>query len=336
MKKKTKTMSWAEEECRLACKRENPNFDFDSDDFDYGCSCYKSALKAYNAMSEDGHSGASWGFTKNILIRLLNHQPLSPITEEDFKFNGCDTFYSDEYLKSRNLKSHIQCPRYSALFRSEYLDGKVTYNDVDRAYFIDIENESNTWSGDDSFLDEMFPITLPYIPPKTPFKIFAQEFLCDEKNGDFDTRGILYIITPDGEKIEINKFEKEQNGHWCDITKEEYEDRLLNKRIDTVKKKSARDLLWTLISNSASDEEIEKREKAWRELFSSDVKDRLEELLCKKCSFFEKEENYKYNTFSMRQYLCNFDDNTKTDLPKELIEIKDFLKQILDKVKECY
>ena len=41
--------SWAEQECRLACKKENPDFDFDSDDFDYGCSCYKSALKAYIA-----------------------------------------------------------------------------------------------------------------------------------------------------------------------------------------------------------------------------------------------------------------------------------------------
>ena len=31
---------WAEQECRLACKQENPNFDFDSDDFDYGFNCY--------------------------------------------------------------------------------------------------------------------------------------------------------------------------------------------------------------------------------------------------------------------------------------------------------
>ena len=36
---------WAEQECKLACKKENPNFDFGSDDFDYGCSCYESALK---------------------------------------------------------------------------------------------------------------------------------------------------------------------------------------------------------------------------------------------------------------------------------------------------
>ena len=54
--------SWAEQECRLACKRENPNFDFDSNDFDYGCSCYKSALKAYNSLVEDDHSGMSFSY----------------------------------------------------------------------------------------------------------------------------------------------------------------------------------------------------------------------------------------------------------------------------------
>lgn len=62
---------WAEQECRIACKKENPDFDFNSDEFDYRCSCYKSALKAYKSLMEDGHSGASFGFTKNILIRLM-------------------------------------------------------------------------------------------------------------------------------------------------------------------------------------------------------------------------------------------------------------------------
>ena len=58
---------WAEQECRLACKKENPNFDFDSDDFDYGCSCYKSALKAYTSLAVDGLSGMSFSFTRDIL-----------------------------------------------------------------------------------------------------------------------------------------------------------------------------------------------------------------------------------------------------------------------------
>lgn len=79
-----KMSEWAEQECRIACKKENPNFNFESDEFDYGCSCYKSALKAYKALCDDGHSGYSFSVTKNILNRLMEGIPLTPITDEDF------------------------------------------------------------------------------------------------------------------------------------------------------------------------------------------------------------------------------------------------------------
>ena len=61
---------WAEQECRIACKKENPDFNFDGEDFDYGCSCYKSALKAYQGLCEDGHSGTSFNFTRRILEQI--------------------------------------------------------------------------------------------------------------------------------------------------------------------------------------------------------------------------------------------------------------------------
>ena len=62
---------WAEKEIEMACKKENPEWDGKS--FDYGCSCYQSALKAYKSLEKDEHSGCSWNITKNILIRL-RHQ----------------------------------------------------------------------------------------------------------------------------------------------------------------------------------------------------------------------------------------------------------------------
>ena len=118
-------LQWAEQECRIACKKENPDYNFDSDDFDYGCSCYKSALKAYKSLMEDGHSGASWNFTKRILERLMDNQPLTPITDDDFFINGEEVakLNDSEYLKERGLKSDIQCPRMSSLFRKEYSPG---------------------------------------------------------------------------------------------------------------------------------------------------------------------------------------------------------------------
>lgn len=226
---------WAEQEARIACKRENPDYDFDSDEFDYGCSCYKSALKAYKSLCEDGHSGMSWGFTKNILIRLMEGQPLTPITDEDFfsveRGTEAHPLEAPEYLAERGLKSHLQCPRMSGLFREETLDGKVSYHDVDRSYSINVEDERDTYHSWTGWLDEMFPITMPYMPKRGKYKIYEQTFLTDPKNGDFDTKGILYVITPEGEKVDVNIYRAEKDGKMVEITKEEYEERLA-RRID--------------------------------------------------------------------------------------------------------
>ena len=318
---------WAENECRIACKRENPNYNFDTDEFDYGCSCYKSALKAYNSLLEDEHSGASFGFTKNILKRLLDALPLTPIKDEDFFFenNGereiCK-LESPEYLKERGLKSEIQCPRMSSLFRCETLDGKVSYHDIDRAYFIDIENPSDTFGSNFDFLDEMFPITMPYSPSKEKYKIYVQTFLTDKKNGDFDTRGIIYMITPSGKRIELNLYYTEIDGKMTQIPKNQY-DELLKKRIDKLNEKIASHLLWTLFCNSGTEEEIQRKEVTYRNL-SEIQKNEILKKLSEMCKFFEKEENYQYNTFIITQSLCEGEIEKFKNI-HELVSISEYL-----------
>ena len=255
---------WAEQECRIACKKENPDFNFDGEDFDYGCSCYKSALKAYKSLCEDDHSGASFNFTRIILERLMEGQPLTPITDKDFE--GGVSIFSDKDLASRGLKSEIQCPRMSSLFRKETLDGKVSYSDNNRAYCINIANPSVTFSSaKDQVVDEFFPITMPYMPGEGKYKVYCQTFLTDKKNGDFDTQAILYFITPDGKRVDVNRYQTEKDGKMVDITKEEYEV-LRKKRIDGRRDKVADSLLWTLLSNSASEEERNRRETRWKDL----------------------------------------------------------------------
>lgn len=316
---------WAERECRIACKKENPDFNFDSKAFDYGCSCYKSALKAYKSLCKDGHSGVSFNFTRIILERLMEGLPLTPITDEDFK--GEDSICGDEDLTSRGLKSEIQCPRMSSLFRRETLDGKVSYSDIDRAYCINIENPSDTYSSaKDQVVDEFFPITMPYMPEKGKYKVYCQTFLTDKKNGDFDTQAILYFITPDGKRVDVNRYQTEKDGKMVDITKEEYES-LLEKRIDGLRDKVAYNLLWTLLSNSASEEEIKRREMRWNDLLLS-TRNGIEDSLRQMCAFFEVPENYKYNTFEVHQELCigNFDSFKDIN---ELVKIGEFLQNIL-------
>ena len=322
-------LDWAEQECRIACKRENPDFNFDDDKaFDYGCSCYKSALKAYKSLCNDGHSGYSWSITKNILIRLMNDQPLTPITDEDFFMNAPkESFeFDSDYLKKQGLKSEIQCPRMTSLFRSEALDGTVSYHDINRAYFVNAEEPSDTYSTNTDFLDEMFPITMPYMPEQGKYKIYAQTFLTDPKNGDFDTKGLLYMDTPKGERVALNIFRTERNGKMVDISKEEY-DELLRKRIDTLDKKVANHLLWTLISNSSDHKETERREKTYAER-EQYLKDNDFVGLKIKCEFFNDPEHWQYNTFSMHQALCSGDEEKYKDIP-ELVSIAKYLSCIL-------
>lgn len=322
--------TWAENECRLACKKENPDYIFDSNDFDYGCSCYKSALKAYKSLLEDEHSGVSFGFTKRILERLMNNQPLTPITDADFFSveRGTEVYplESNEYLKKHGLKSELQCPRMSSLFRTETLDGQVSYHDIDRYYYVDIENPSDTYGTSADFLDKMFPITMPYKPEKGKYVIYAQTFLSDAKNGDFDTRGIIYMETPKGERIDIDIYLTEKDGKMTEITKEEY-NRLMEHRVDRLNKKVAEDILWTLLSNSASDEEIERRERTYNGL-SLTMRNGFIERLVEMCKFFENPEHYQYNTFGMVQALCTNNTEYFKDIP-ELVEIANYLQTIL-------
>ena len=319
---------WAEQECRIACKKENPDFNFDGEDFDYGCNCYKSALKAYKSLCEDDHSGASFDFTKIILERLMDGQPLTPITDEDFFIvRPKYPVESDKWLAEHGLKSWIQCPRMSSLFRRETLDGKVSYSDNNRAYCINIENPSVAFSSaKDQVVDEFFPITMPYMPEEGKYKVYCQTFLTDKKNGDFDTQAILYFITPDGKRVDVNRYQTEKDGKMVDITKEEYE-ALLEKRIDRLRDKVADSLLWTLLSNSASEEEIKRRETIWNDLLPS-TRTGIEDSLRQMCAFFEVPENYKYNTFEIHQELCMGNFDSFKDI-NELVEIGVFLQNIL-------
>lgn len=56
-------------------------------------------------------------------------------------------------------------------------------------------------------------------------KVVREEFLIDPKNGDFDTIGFLYFLTPEGHKVELNRFFKEENGQMVPIDKTEFDER---------------------------------------------------------------------------------------------------------------
>lgn len=209
---------WAKKEVEVACKRENPNWDGES--FDYGCSCYMSALKAFESLCDDGHSGYSFSVTRNILKKLLDNRPLTPITDEDFV--NQTSIYDD--------KEEYQCPRMSSLFKTVYEDGSVEYSDVNRAYSFDAEFPDDTFTCgfDTNFLNKLIPITLPYDGTSTKYAIKVQRF--DTKDGG-EYRAILSITDPDGKVIPVNKYYRlgDKYSEHQTITKEEFELALQNR-----------------------------------------------------------------------------------------------------------
>lgn len=212
---------------KVWCDREAEIFIKKSKADDYTKLCLDSAIKAYKSLLGDGHSGYSINVTKEILLRLIDNMPLTAIEETDDWMKLPDAF---------NKRGAIECyqsTRYSSLFKNVYSDGSIKYNDCHRDICVDINNPNETYSSGlaSRILDEIFPITLPYYPVSKKFKIYCEDFLSVKVPGvhnDFDTVGIFYVITPNGDKININRFFKEKDDSMEEISLIEYTNRKKN------------------------------------------------------------------------------------------------------------
>lgn len=160
----------------------------------------------------------SIGFTKHILNRLIDGKPLTPIEDTEDMWN---MYYTDEKGK------HYQCKRMSSLFKDVSVDGTVKYSDVNRYYCTSKDNPNVSWHNGfvAKIYDEMFPLTMPYIPNNKADVIVCDEILTDRKNGDYDTMAILYIQRANGEKVEVNRYFKEGDTSFVEISIEEYQER---------------------------------------------------------------------------------------------------------------
>lgn len=204
-----KDPTWAEKEVERACKHNNDSYDN---------LCYKSALKAYNSLMEEGHSSHSIGYTMHTLKRLTRYLPLTPIEDTD------DAWCDNAIDRSDDGYISYQSKRKPSLFKNVYMDGTIKYYDNDYCYCVNINNKSAGFSNRfiSDIIHEMFPIKMPYYPVKT-MKVVIEDFLYDEKNGDYDTMGVLYLIDSDGQRVDINKyFAEDANGNLVEISKSTY------------------------------------------------------------------------------------------------------------------
>lgn len=195
---------WAEKEIEIVCQKEN--LDRKEGEWDYGCSCYESALKAYKSLMEDGHSGLSFGITRSILVRLMYGKPLTPIEDTPDSWNHI-TSNLGEY-------DTYQCKRMSSLFKDVYKDGTVKYTDINRERCIDIKEPEEAFSNGfiSKVCDDIRPVTMPYYPSSRPNIVYVDET-------ESTLHILYYFITDTGQKIDINRyFESDIDGSWVEIT----------------------------------------------------------------------------------------------------------------------
>ena len=225
--------NWAKKEIELAIETEKEAAR-NSDDWQYGAACYESAYRAFCSLLRDDHSGMSIQITKSILNRLIDGKCMTPIEDTSGIWSDITTEGS-EYCD-------YQCIRMSSLFKRVAPDGTISYSDINRVLCVDIDNPTVSYQNGFAtrFVDKLFPIQMPYLPAGKPFKLFRKDFLVDSESGDYDTIAFLYILTPEGRKVDLYRFFKDDgSGKLIQIGKEEYEERK-KKCIDS-KKEAAHD-----------------------------------------------------------------------------------------------
>lgn len=211
-------LRWARNEVELAIKTEKEASGV-SDEWGYGVECYKSAMRAFQSLLNDNHSGMSIQITKSILNRLIDGKCLTPIEDTNDAWN--------EITWSEGGCKEFQCTRMSSLFKKVDTDGTVTYSDVNRVQCVEIDDPHIAYNSGFAtrLVDKIFPIEMPYLPAARPFKVFRETFLVDPKHGDYDHEAYFYILLPDGQKVELNRYFKEDDsGKTVPIDKVEYEE----------------------------------------------------------------------------------------------------------------
>lgn len=211
---------WAKREVELA-KNEALKSGSDNCSAHYICECLNSALKAFNSLCEDGHSGASMEQTLMFLQRLVHRLPLTPIDE--------DTTWVKSNVSESGIVTY-QCARMTSLFKDVDREGNITYSDVHRVVCVDKDDpHAPVWYNGfvSKIVNSIYPIKFPYYTSNDPIIAYVSEHTTSLSE-DFDTMCIDSVKLDNGETVELKRFFKEDtNGNsWVEIDEQEYNSRV--------------------------------------------------------------------------------------------------------------
>lgn len=203
----------------------------DKDDFNkYLCVCLDVAFEAYKKIYDNDFFKVNKGRAlSHILDNLCYGRPLTAIedTPEVWRKIGF----------SNGVTSYV-CNRYKNLTKHVDFNENITYSIIYPGCGIDaITGALNDIDLLNDIYNEMFPIKMPFIPPKEKAYVYTADFAFDKKNGDFDTIAVLYI-QKGNERIEVNRFfrepyegNKETYPGWVEIDIGELDYRMKTARV---------------------------------------------------------------------------------------------------------
>ena len=215
---------WAKREVELA-KNEALKSGADNCSAHYICECLNSALKAFNSLREDGHSGASMEQMLMFLQRLVRGLPLTPIDEDT-------TWVKSSVSESGTIT--YQCARMTSLFKDVDREGNITYSDVNRVVCVNKDDlKAPVWYNGfvSKIVNSIYPIKFPYYTSSDPIIAYVSEHTTSVTE-DFDTMCIDSVKLDNGETVELKRFFKEDPNinSWVEIDEEEY-----NRRVEIEK-----------------------------------------------------------------------------------------------------
>ena len=214
-----KMTEWAENEVDIVLKEmadrpleEGEDEEMRQGDLEYAGSCYKSALKAYKSILEDGHTELSFNITASILERLLHEIPLTGIEAEGPYWIKMDGFPGMEMYR---------CKRKFGLFKDVYPDGRTEYHDNDAARCTEVREdgrETNWGCGKfiRSIMEQMIGhplVQFPYFGYRHPYKMYRKCYnTVNGEPGSYNAYWLQYLKCPDGTKMPVNRFFIEMRG----------------------------------------------------------------------------------------------------------------------------
>lgn len=249
-KKDNVNNTWAEKEIKRAIELADPDYiprkvgfieralekignePLKKDEFlGYETACYLTAINAFHEI-ESGEVGNT-GLIRDTLIRLMDGLPLTPIDDDPETWINMDDERGWKYPTHTVFRS----TRYFHLYKIVLKNGEVRYEDARSVLLVDDSEkvilkpllclENGFYNNPaEIIVNELFPISLPYIPSKEQFKVVC--FYSD------DLFWVKRIIDKSGNAITVNRYyqlilDAPKHMAWVEIGKTKYYRRLKNK-----------------------------------------------------------------------------------------------------------